>query len=453
MNFSYSRLLAPIGNPFTATVETLLLPAAMVVLGVWLSPLDPLFVRAQFPWTWIAPLVLALRYGPFPGLGGAVVLFLGWYGLEGLSLTTQALPKLYFLGGLIVVMLAGEFSSIWRARVRRAEATQDYLDQRLDNLTQHHYLLRLSHDRLEQELFSRPVSMRDALLGLREIAAKSSPSDRIPAADAFLKLASQFCQIERAMLVPVENDKPQAAPVYTLGAPFEPHLDDSLVVHAMSERMLSHVASVAIEERRDTRYLIVAPVADVTGKIHALLIVEALPFFALQEETLQMLNLMIGYYGDSLAAASLVAPIQAVWPMCPTAFALELQRLTHLRRNSSVPSALVALLFAPEKSSSDLPNRLLRQQRSLDVTWVLGSDPQRPRAVFAILPLARSAAVEGYLARIERWLASQHEKDWEGAGVRHRIWEIRDEGPLSLLERVLEECDVAAEARALRTAA
>ncbi len=77
--------------------------------------------------------------------------------------TWTRFPQIFFLGGLITVMLVGEFSSLWRARTRRAEAVQYYLDQRLEHLIRQYYLLRLSHDRLEQELIGRPMSMRDAL--------------------------------------------------------------------------------------------------------------------------------------------------------------------------------------------------------------------------------------------------------------------------------------------------
>lgn len=452
MKAPLSRLFAPIGNPTAAGVETLVLPLMVLAVGAWLSPSDPLSVRGQFAWPWIAPLVLALRYGPLPGLGGALLLFLGWLGLEGFDPVARELPKPYFLGGLIMVMLAGEFSSIWRARVRRAEATQDYLDRRLDSLTQTHYLLRLSHDRLEQELLSRPVSMRDALAGLRELAARASPGARLPAADAFLKLASQFCQVERAALVGLEGQTVQLADVVFLGAPFDVLGNDPLLQHALAERVLCHVAGVTAERREDSRYLVVAPVTDVMGRTHALLVVDALPFFALQEETLQILNLMLGYYADSLSATTLVAPLQERWPACPSAFALELQRLTHLRHAALVPSALVALQFAPGRSAGDLPQRIQRQQRSLDVVWSLGDDPARPRALLAILPLAREAAVDGYLARIERWMKAQFDTDSAGAGVRYRVWHIGTDAPLELLARVLESCDVADEARVLRPA-
>lgn len=114
-------------------------------------------------------MVLALRYGPLAGMSAAGILLLTWLGLN--TGQHDSFPKLPFLGGLILIMLIGEFSSLWVARTRRAETVQVYLDQRLEYLTHQYYLLRLSHDRLEQDLISRPMAMRDALKTLRDISA------------------------------------------------------------------------------------------------------------------------------------------------------------------------------------------------------------------------------------------------------------------------------------------
>ena len=98
-------------------------------------------------------------------------------------------------------MLVGEFSSLWRARTRRAEAVQYYLDQRLEHLIRQYYLLRLSHDRLEQELIGRPMSMRDALKTLRGLSGSDDE------AQILLRLLAQYCQISSAALHPVRDDK------------------------------------------------------------------------------------------------------------------------------------------------------------------------------------------------------------------------------------------------------
>jgi len=454
MKLQFSRFIAPGGMSATSLLETLLVPALMVALGLWLNPLDPMFSRSPFPWSWLGPLVLALRYGPIEGLGGGLVLLLAWLGLEGITRETRNVPEVYFLGGLVMVMLAGEFSSVWRARVRRAEATQEYLEQRLDNLTRTHYLLHLSHERLEQDLLARPISLRDALTSLRELVTDIDPQSKVsPAAERLLKLSAQLCQVGRAALVPCIDDTPQDASAVFLGAPFELHWNDPLPSRARLDNLLTHVASADVEQRSDSRYLVAAPVVAPSGDLLAMLLIEAMPFFALQEETLQTLNLMLGYYADSLAAGPLVAQIREPWPSCPSPFALELQRLTRLRRESAVPSALIALQFVAGKSAADLPALILRQRRLLDVVWMIGDDEHQPRALLVILPLAGEAAIAGYLARLTVWVESQYDKDMEGVGMRSRTWHVGDEESLALLGTVLESCHVADHARAVRPAA
>lgn len=447
---SLRRRLVPQRLGYSALVELLLLPGVAVAIGVWLNPADPFFAHESFPWIWLMPLLLALRYGPLVGLMGATMVFLLWLGLIGSGAGWRSLPKSYFLGGLLLVMLAAEFSSVWRGRVRRAESMQHYLDQRLDGLTRSHYLLRLSHDRLEQELLARPVSMRDALTSLRALVAQARPEQALPAASEFLRLTAQYCQVDRAALVPLRNDSLQIADAVFLGDPFELVADDSLMRHAERMRVLVHVAIESLPERLDSRYIVVAPVSDARGEVHAVMVVHAMPFFALQEETLQMLNLMLGFYGDDLSSSGLVTTLTEIWPDCPQPFALELQRLIRLRVESAVPSMMVALSFAPNPDQSDLPEAVARQQRALDVSWLIRGALDQPSALLVVMPLAGAAAVDGYLARLARWLETERGITLEAAGIRSRSWRIGDAAAPELLGHVLEACDVADQARDLR---
>lgn len=450
MQIFRANFLAPLRTATAAcAAEALLLPLITIAIGYWVNPEDPLFVHGEFPWSWIGPLLIALRYGPLWGMGSAGILLAGWFALGTLH-GDQALPKLHFLGGLIFTMIAGEFASVWHVRLRRSESVQEYLDHRLDALTRTHYLLRLSHESLEQDLLSRPVSMRDALVGLRELVAgiESTPSVRLPAANKLLQLAVQFCQIERAALLPLANGRPDPTGAHFLGAEFPLDINAPLIRHAAETGLLSHVANQEAGNREDSAYLIVAPVQDTTRHIHALFIVDTLPFLALQDENLQMLNLMLGYYADSLALAPLVTPLLARWPDCPSPFALELQRLHRMQREAAVRSTLVAMIFPRQDLPSGLGAALQRQQRALDVTWlVAGADSaHEPLALLSLLPLASLTAVEGYLARIERWVTKQYGRNLDALNIRIRTWELDEAAPAELLNLAMESCNDAAQA-------
>ena len=107
-----NRALQPSLSPSAIIAETVFLTLFSVALGIWINPLDPLWTQSSFPWAWFAPVILALRYGPFPGLGGAVVLFVAWFAFYLSGWLGGEFPKINFLGGLILVMLCGEFSSL-----------------------------------------------------------------------------------------------------------------------------------------------------------------------------------------------------------------------------------------------------------------------------------------------------------------------------------------------------
>ena len=431
-----------------------MLPLLAVALGIWLNPLDPLWVRSAFPWAWFAPIILALRYGPFPGLAAAGVLLLAWLGFSVSGRIAGEFPKINFLGGLIFVMLCGEFSSARLIRARRAEGVQRYLDQRLDYLTHQYYLLRLSHDRLEQDLIGRPMAMRDALLTLRNMikgssAACGGPLRQLPGAGDLLRLLAQYCQIETAALYGIQDDVIDAQPIAIVGASAAPlNAADPLIRNALETGRLSHVAHAIASGESPGPYLVAAPLTTFAGRQIGVLAVEHVPFFALHEEMLQTLNLLLGYYTDGLVTVQLAAEICAAFPLCPAEFAAELQRSWRARRDADAGSVIVTLEFQARPEFANMMSQIRRQQRSLDVSWLIDAGDRRILA--NLMPLAGTLAAEGYIARVEGWIERHDQRTMLEAGIFPRLFPIDAEAPLVLLNRLFDTCHVSAEARHLR---
>ncbi|MFE8643602.1 PelD GGDEF domain-containing protein [Sphingomonas sp. NCPPB 2930] len=427
-----SNLLGKLADPDARApvmlVETLLLPLVALALGVLMEPQDPLWEMAPFPWSWLAPVIVALRYGPLPGLGAACVLAIGWLGLHPGGY--DAFPQVYFLGGLILVMLVGEFSSLWQARTRRAENVQVYLDQRLEHLVRQYYLLRLSHDRLEQELIGRPMSMRDALSTLQSVG--STDQDVAQGAETLLRLLAQYCQLESASLYAADDAHIDPEPIARLGngAAIDPF--DPLVQQATETRKLCHVSQV-LAGQQQTQYLAVAPLLDLGGEIYGLLVVDDMPFFSLQDENLQTINLLLGYYTDGLAMKALAEPIQARLPECPANFAFESQRLAHIRDTAQVPSVIVALEFLPRAIDAGLPDQIQRLKRELDEGWLI-QGPNR-HVLAMLMPLGDSATAEGYINRLELWSDQKTSQPLAESGVFPHIVPLDGE-PLAVLQRI-----------------
>ncbi|WP_404301843.1 PelD GGDEF domain-containing protein [Alicycliphilus denitrificans] len=420
------KLATKATHPAVILAETLLLPLLAVGLGLIWAPQDPLQVQTSFPWPWLAPVVLALRYGPMAGLVGASVLLIGWLALN--AGHWDIFPQLYFLGGLILVMLVGEFSSLWQARARRAETLQLYLDQRLEHLVRQHYLLRLSHDRLEQELIGRPMSMRDALSGLREAGRGEEQAPQ-----ALLRLLAQYCQLECAAIHTVTKGHVAAQASASIGAHDPLQADDPLLRQALQTHRLCHIRQVQ-NGPPGTRYLVAAPLLDLDGEMYGLLVVQEMPFFALQEENLQTLQLLLGYYTDGLSMDALARPIVKQFPDCPPLFAFELQRLAHIHASAQVPSIVVALECQPRALEQDLPAQVERLKRELDEAWLIRA-PQR-QVLAVLMPLGNATTAEGYVRRLEAWMQQKSQQSLAQAGIFPHVVPLDSAQPERILQRL-----------------
>ncbi|HBO80626.1 MAG TPA: sugar ABC transporter, partial [Cupriavidus sp.] len=72
----YARWLAPAGGGAAAVIEMIVIMAAAMGVTWLVLPQNPLLLGMGFPWVWLLPVILALRYGTLVGVG-AVLMLLG----------------------------------------------------------------------------------------------------------------------------------------------------------------------------------------------------------------------------------------------------------------------------------------------------------------------------------------------------------------------------------------
>lgn len=433
--------VAPRRAPLWVWLETIGLTLLTLAFTYWFDSADPLLLGARFPWIWFAPVLLALRYGVPSGVLSTVVLAVAWFLLVYAGDTTAPFPKSLFLGGFLLVMVCGEYSSLWRTRVRRVNELNVYIDERLERLTRQHYLLRLSHERLEQNLISRPVTLRDALARLKQLIVEQGSTQILPGAQDFLVFLAQYCQITSAGLYPMrDEDTPIEKPASYLGAIGDLKIDDPLVKYCLEKASLCHVQVDKITDETYSRYLVVAPVRTSTGRTIGILAIEEMPFFALNRETLQTLSVLIAYYADGSVAADVAHRIRQVLPDCPDEFAAEAHKLHSIQQTTGIPSSIVALVFGPSGRREDLYGAIRRQKRGLDMLWEAQHDNRQ--ALITLMPLAGDAAVEGYVARIEGWLKTQHGLTMEEAQMAVHTTSLSDSNLRNVLYEVYWSCFV-----------
>lgn len=427
-------------TPRSSWLEAVLIPLVSLGLAWLVRPHDPFLTGTAFPWLWLAPVLVALRYGVTPGLAG-VVFYLGvwllahWAGAPALARTE--FPRDYFFGGGLLVLLCGEFSDGWQDRFQRLEEANLYISERLSRLTKRHLLLNLSHDRLEQEMLARPGSLRDALTSLRDLVLSERGAGSLPAVPALLNLLEQYVKIESATLYAAEEQAGQLVLGAVAGIIDEPQalvLDDPLLALALQERKLVHIAQKEVTYERPSNQLVVAPLIASDNSLAGVLAVSGMPFFSLNIENLQMMSVMLAYYADCLQNAADLELCRRALPGVPWTFAEELARMLHMRQQTGMNSQIVVMSFAgPSKAA--IPPRLLQIKRGLDLYWQAEVGGQPVLAV--LMPFSSPSGLDGFLQRIEDWLGVHFGGDFDSLQIGLTRIDFAQTDPLQALAEVM----------------
>jgi len=447
----FRRFVAPAVARPLAIVETVAFMLVVLVLARVIAPEDPLLAHAGFGWLWIAPLIVALRYGTLLGLlGGAMVTGAAMFDAHTFEAAWQT-P--FLLGGLVQTIVAGHFGDTWGNRAARASALNDYLNDRLVALTNSHYLMRLSHERLEKDLLTKPTTLRDAITELRRLsvtrsaegemarpAATEGQNAAIVGAQALLEFVAQACQIDVAALYPVEKGHLASRPLATIGDSFELDGHDPLLVRALESKHIAHVHGNEDNAVTRTGLVVCAPLVAADGSMPAMLVIKRMPFLSLNFENLQLLLVMLGYYADGVEHVTLVDSVLRDVPACPVDFALELARLSRLERECGIASSLVALVFPRDEAGDSLYEHVLRRRRSLDLIWPLRTPNES--VIVNLMPATDGTGVDGYLARIEGSLEAQFRVDFEAARIGVHTLHLADGEPGRALARFLKRSGI-----------
>lgn len=402
---------------------------------------NPLTADDFFPWIWLAPTLLALRYGSMAGVGSAGIVLLGWMVSYFSKAVTTTFPTEYFLGGLILTLGAGQFSDIWRGRLKRVREINGYLDQRLEALTRRHHVLKLSHDRLEHDLLARPLTLRNSLSDLRRHVLREDVASSAPLRQAqeLMRILVQTSRLEKASLHAEINGRLDVRPVASVGGVAGLNVKDPLVELALAHNELCHVQTATLRYAK-SRYLVAAPVIDAAGNRLGLLVVERMPFLCLNKEALQIMKVTLGYYADIINVDQRTFDLCRDIPGCPSQFAEEMFRLERIYQQCSVPSAIVAMKFnVDEKKMSMVFAESDRKCRRLDVRWQIRSAGHG--TLITVLPLHGEVAAEGYVTRMEdRMTRLLGWSEPDRSCIRSFVSTIEGGPAGSVLSDILEKC-------------
>lgn len=405
-----------------AFIESLLLPGLMLAIGFYLNPKSPFFTEEAFPWMWLVPALIGLRYGLQFSLLSLAILIGGMFCTAYLLQINFQDYGVFILGGIILTLICGEFKDRWGKEFKQLLHKNAYCEQRLELLSREYNVLRYSHDRLEQSLISKPTTLREAMTRLKQFLAESKGILTVEIADRFLQLLSYYTALEKAALFLPQEGVMSITPFAQIGENKNLVLSDPLVQKCLSTKQSCYFAVNELAGASSSEYLVVAPLLSSDGQLLGILTVSDMPFLMLHQETLQTLNVLLIHFADEMWASKQAVYLQNDYPDCPASFAAELLKSHHLWRDIKIDSALVAFYLEAHPQREGLIFELLHSHRSLDRIWQ--TKHKQHEILIVLMPLASHSMVMGYLTRINKLFLKHHISIKENTPVDISYWQL-----------------------------
>lgn len=404
MRTLYNDYVVPLRtHTLSAWLETVFITVVAIGLGYSLSPQDPFLVAADFPWMLFAPLLVAVRYGLLAGLFSVSLILAGLL----FSVEQQThLPISYMVGLLLATFLAGEFHDLWLKKLILLQRANEYRQYRLDDFTRSYRLLQISHDDLELRIAGGNRSLRSTLQSLRrslQAVEQSRQPDLANIAEQAMQIFSEHSAFTAAALYPVDAKQGiQLKALTVVGQMPQINIDDVLLKACLEAKRTVSIRDELLDKGENPSQLqVCVPLLDTEQNWVGILAIAQLPFFAMTEQTLNLLTLISGYIADALHANKAVMQLQDSHAQY---FSQQLQRAVLNTHKYKLSAALCA--FEMTNENSELQMLLEHSQRGLDLQLEVINN-RGSHVLLVLLPLTRPTGVLSYLERINALVEQQ----------------------------------------------
>jgi len=316
----------------------LIIISIIIVSSNYLFDKKLFFFNKSFDYYYIVIMIIGLYYGLASGFVLTFILSLIGY------LIYFNFPFYFFIHGILISLIAGEFNFYFKINLSKLEAEVDFLKNKLREIGKTFLFTKLSHDNLEKSYFIKPYTLRSIVL---ELANKNSYEE-------FLTfIANQFHIISFAL---VEKDKIFKYNIEKVD------LNDELIQKMYAKKELYYIS----QTKNKNSYLATIPIM-ISDNIDAFIVIQDMSFIHFNIENLLAIQFASEFFYLNKKKNLMIQNIQNN-PLCKYISCekvVELNNLINLYKITHAPS--IIMLFDIEKYNSEtFENFLIKNLRSLD---------------------------------------------------------------------------------------
>ena len=179
---------------------------------------------------------------------------------------------------------------------------------------------------------------------------------------------------------------------------------------------------------------------DANGHVHAVLTVQALPFYAFGVDNLRLLTLLCGYLTDVFI--EMLQHDDSSVHDDVLSFVAEIRRCLAQKKQHNLDSHVVVIGLHHSLQPQQLLGPIETTKRGLDVSQTI-TDAQGNTAILLLMPLTDQSGVKGYENRLSLSVYELLGQTVDASAfsvMSHRI--EPDEEPVPLLKELINACEI-----------
>jgi hypothetical protein len=382
-------------------LESIFIIVIYLTIGYYLNHNDICMINYKFPIIFVVLAVLILFYGIQIGILSififAIVIYLNY----------KPFPIETFLAIFAISLTFVQFNYIWKKRIEEAELNAEYKDEKLSELSNAFYSLKISHDQLEKNYIIKPMSIRLILEQLIDelINFKSTGVVSVNEMLYFklLEILKQSFHLKKGIVIFSKDIKQEVSLdnliISSLGKNSytkEDILNNYIVNQAMVKKMPVFLSN---ENTYETEFLAAIPTL-YKDRVINVLIIEDMPFTSFERENLTSISIILQYVSIEVLKYQFFGQENRCIDFIEDRdFKFELNRLLSIYDSFKKTSSLMVFILHSEIDAIKLYEFIEKSLRALDKVTFLKRNNMF--YVIVLFPLNEKEVAVGFLNRLK----------------------------------------------------
>jgi len=368
-------------------IETIVVISLYLGIGFWNNPEDICMLKNPLMPMTIVLAIITLFHGISSGLFAITIIGI---------VMKFAYPEFHyeaFLGQMVLVLIFGEFHYYWGRIISDHRTEMLFSKQKLNELSDAFYALKISHDQIEKSYIVKPMSIRNSIRLIKEEFYKQSNKKLF--FQKYMQMIEKNFNVKKAIIINIDEN----GTIEQLAASDNVNKFDTK--DPMFKDAMEKKTPIYLNEEKNqnstSRYLAVIPAIS-NERIMGILAIEDMPFIAFNKDTLISITILTNYLFVEEHKLTILKDIQNFLPEFENDFRFEVHRLHIMSKNFGTQTTL--MLFRSDDMLSvhiyiDLVKRHLRTLEVLNHVTISGVE-----VVAVLFPFSDISSVEGFLDRL-----------------------------------------------------